>query len=277
MNALFIFLLFLTFNLTGFCNSDPINGDELAQYYDNYCNQIEQEKAWEELSKQFHLGLFPITKVYNGETMKQLQEEMVKECVKNLGLEKNALVLDVGCGIGGPMLTILSSHPNVRIDGIDISDKCLANASKLMRENQLEKRCHVLNMDAHAMSFKEGVYDCAFSLETLEHMNQKLVFKEIYRVLKDRGRLSVCVFCKKGVLNQKDELFLQSQEHFSLINKKEYFDLLQTIGFQNIEIIDLTDRIYPNFVYFCQDEHDLRNLIEEKKVGYIKINAVAIK
>ena len=41
-----------------------------------------------------------------------------------------------------------------------------------------------MNMDAHQLNFKSGMFDGAYALESIMHMNREKVLSEVHRVLK---------------------------------------------------------------------------------------------
>ncbi|MFH1545316.1 MAG: class I SAM-dependent methyltransferase [archaeon] len=87
-------------------------------------------------------------------------------------------ILDVGCSIGAFILL----DPN-RIQGIDIDKKALEEARK--------KGLKVQHMDLRKkFKLKDNEFSAIFSSYTIEHIENPLnMMKEIYRILKPKGRL----------------------------------------------------------------------------------------
>ncbi len=255
----------------------PIHPEELRIYYEENVQAMEQKASSQEIPTQLHIGLFTSSTVQTGETLEWAQEKMVNECVRDLIQRENVLILDIGCGFGGPLLWVLNAYPHVKVHGVDIHDSCIKKAEALLKEKTHQDRFKILKMDAHAMTFADETYDSVFAIESLDHMNQPLVFREIYRVLKNKGLFSFCSFCKKKELSQADEAFLLSTEFLTLWHQDEYENMLRNIGYEKIEIVDLTERIHPNFQTFYPEEVEFRALLDQKKIGYVKVKAVAKK
>lgn len=263
-----------------FQKTDPLFDfeNELSQRYDTYFERIEKNKD-EGLTNYLLVGLFSETcdnePIHKG-SLKKFQEKMVYKCIEELLVQRDAYALDVGCGLGGPLLFALKANPTLKIDGIDLFDKVLNRTAKLLSENHVEDRCDLLKMDSQKLSFESDRYDCVFALESLENMNQYRAFQEIFRVLKENGTLLFCEFYKKTSFNEEDARLL-SEINITLIEKNDYLEFLHEIGFQNIQIINLTNQISPNFKFFFPNEKRFSKLIREEKIGYIKVSATAIK
>jgi len=111
------------------------------------------------------------------------------ECLKIIeGLERGALILDVGCGNGRHSNWL--AREGFRIVGIDFSRRmievAMRNASKINVEVE-----YVVG-DACNLPFKDNVFDGVLSIALIHHLpSEKLRVKaveEVKRVLKPRGK-----------------------------------------------------------------------------------------
>lgn len=102
------------------------------------------------------------------------------------GTPSNLKVLDVGCGIGGPMRNIC------RFTGADVTGVTL-NQYQVDRGNILSNadpllgtsKCRSVQGDFMEMPFKDSTYDAAYAIEATCHAPDRVgVYSEIYRVLK---------------------------------------------------------------------------------------------
>ncbi|MBS0628766.1 MAG: methyltransferase domain-containing protein [Verrucomicrobia bacterium] len=246
--------------------------DDLLLSYAKYFDEI-RNKNRERLTGHLHLGLFDDN--CEGKSLKELQENMIHFVLGNL--RENAHALDIGCGVGGTALIALQKNPSLKIDAIDFLEINVQKARKLIHSNNLEGRCKLINLDAHYMSFSENTYDYAWAFEALMYMDQPIVLQKVFGVLKDQGVFKFCDFCIKEPLSEEDEVFIREEEFMSLLKESDYRILMGKIGFKDIEIVDLTNRIYPNFIVFYPESKAMCKLIEQGKIRYILVKATAVK
>jgi len=102
-------------------------------------------------------------------------------------------VLDVGCGIGGPMRNIC------KFTGADVTGLTL-NQYQVNRGNELcnldpqlgTTKCRSVQGDFMSMPFEDSTYDAAYAIEATCHAPDRVgVYSQIYRVLKP-GAIFAC-------------------------------------------------------------------------------------
>ena len=109
---------------------------------------------------------------------------------------KGKSVLDVGCGVGGPMRTIAGSEPTARITGISINryqvDTCNAyNAKKLLGD-----RCEAVRGNFLKMPFGDESFDGAYAVEATCHAPE---LEDVYGEVRDENpSLFVCEGPSRG-------------------------------------------------------------------------------
>ena len=119
------------------------------------------------------------------ESLEESKVRHQRAIISRLELEQGMKVVDVGCGIGGPMRRVIR-EAGVRVVGININDLQLAEAKRLNAEAGLEhmadfRKCSFADMsDIEADSF-----DAGYAIESTCHAQDKQrAFAEIFRVLK---------------------------------------------------------------------------------------------
>ncbi|MDE0246841.1 MAG: class I SAM-dependent methyltransferase [Gammaproteobacteria bacterium] len=119
------------------------------------------------------------------ESLEESKVRHQRAMISKLELQQGMKVIDVGCGVGGPMRRVIR-ETGVRVVGININEIQLAEAKKLNAEAGLEhmadfRKCSFADMsaiDAHT-------FDGGYAIESTCHaQNKQRAFAEIFRVLK---------------------------------------------------------------------------------------------
>lgn len=104
---------------------------------------------------------------------------------QNVNLSEVRNLLEVGCGVGAQSEIILRRFPDLKLTGLDRSQKQLSTAQQRLDSlPYAQGRFHLLEMDATNLNFKPGTYDGAFLCWILEHVPDPIrVLSEVRRVL----------------------------------------------------------------------------------------------
>ncbi len=107
------------------------------------------------------------------------------------GIDKGS-VLEIGSGPDYLGLEWLKKTEKTRLIGLEISANMIKVAQRNAGEYGLEARIKYILGDAHKIPFKDDEFDGVFSCESLhEWVEPRLIFSEIYRVLKPGGKFFV--------------------------------------------------------------------------------------
>jgi ubiquinone/menaquinone biosynthesis C-methylase UbiE len=102
---------------------------------------------------------------------------------------KQAIVLDIGCGDGATELFMQQYFPKWKVNAIDISVRSIITAEK----RNIDTASFSV-YDGLTIPFKDESFDVVFMAGVLHHIDLTLhqtIIKEIHRVLKKEGRLYV--------------------------------------------------------------------------------------
>jgi cyclopropane fatty-acyl-phospholipid synthase-like methyltransferase len=156
-------------------------------------------------------------------------------------------VLDVGCGEGG--LTTWAAARGHHVLGITIVPEHGTLCRALAKANGVADRCAFAVMDMDSLALPDGAVDLVVNQETLCHSRDKAVYvSEVYRVLRPGGLLRmVDLAVRPGPRTRQEEAkcraVLDGFEISSLFNATELQHNLESVGFRNIVVRDVTKRI----------------------------------
>ncbi|WVZ49690.1 hypothetical protein U9M48_001024 [Paspalum notatum var. saurae] len=131
------------------------------------------------------------------------REETLRESIKRfehfialqLGLKKGMKVLDVGCGIGGPLIEI-SRFSSTEITGLNNNAYQISRCKDLISSAGLSEQCNLIKGDFMNMPFPDNTFDAAYAIESTIHAPDLLgAYREIYRVLKPGQYFAVDELC----------------------------------------------------------------------------------
>lgn len=161
-------------------------------------------------------------------------------------LPDDAKILDVGCG-DGFHLELLKKYGNKKwmLEGIDIDER----AVEMAKNRGLNvKQGTIVDIENE----KQNFYDFAFTVQTIEHVEQPFEFlSAIRKVLKPKGKLVVVT---DNTDSYDFKIFKKSHwggyhfpRHWNLFNKKNLAKLGEKAGFKTEKI---TTQVSPvNWVY----------------------------
>ena len=130
-----------------------------------------------------------------GESFRDAILRHEQRLAQRLALRPDMTVLDVGCGVGGPMRNI-SRMAGCSIVGINNNAYQLGRAERLNADARLADRCRVVPGDFMAMPFPADTFDAAYAIEATVHAPDWTgVFGEVFRCLKPGGMFALYDWC----------------------------------------------------------------------------------
>jgi len=171
---------------------------------------------------------------------------------KLLGLEKDRemIILDAGCGVGGTSIYLGNKFPRAKFIGITISRKQVELAKRFARERNFNKNTSFFVMDYMKTAFPRNYFDDIFALESISYAPYKRGFvKEMHRILKPGGKLVViCPAMRKEKINPVLEKIYRWYHDgrgnpYSFPVLSRLLEYLKGNGFMNIKVKDLSKNI----------------------------------
>ncbi|MEA5571414.1 methyltransferase domain-containing protein [Calothrix sp. UHCC 0171] len=162
-------------------------------------------------------------------------------------------ILDVGCGIGGSSL-YLAGRFGAKVTGITLSPVQAERAKQRAREFGLGNRTNFQVADALNMPFADNSFDLIWSLESGEHMPDKVKFlQECHRVLKPGGTMIIVTWCHRPIDNFP--LTVEERKHLEeiyrvyclpyVISLPEYAEIARQLPLQNLRTADWSNAVAP--------------------------------
>ncbi len=151
------------------------------------------------------------------------RKEVAKKIIKQHYLQKNAEILEVGCGTGDNIAEILKLDKKWRGRGIDISTEMIEKAKEQYAYDRLSFSVMDIEKEAPAEQ-----YDVILLLGVVGYLqNNKQAFENIFKALKPGGLLLFTYGNKKSVFRKVRNLrSRQKKSHFKSYYPKQIISWL---------------------------------------------------
>lgn len=207
---------------------------------------------------------------------RQAQIDLIEELLGWAGVPSNQAlcepyrILDVGCGIGGSTLYLTEkfgsiAQNNLKSDGgvdrvtatgITLSPVQANRAIERAKIAGLESNVNFLVADALNMPFPDESFDLVWSLESGEHMPDKIKFlQECCRVLKPGGTLILATWCHRPLGETAGELTDAERKELAeiyrvyalpyVISLPEYEEIVRSLPLTSIRSADWSKAVAP--------------------------------
>jgi SAM-dependent methyltransferase len=168
--------------------------------------------------------------------------EATAHVVAKLGLDPEAHVLDVGCGIGGAT-RFIASQVGCRVTGIDLTPEFVEVARRLTELTGLDGKIAFEVASALDMPFEDGAFDAAITLHVAMNIPERAaLYAEIARVMKPGAAFCIYDVMKAGAGELAYPVpWAETPETSHLTSAEEMRGLLDTAGFEVGEVEDRSD------------------------------------
>ena len=213
------------------------HAETVREYYD-LCSEF-MVFGW---SESLHF-----TPLASGESLEEAQIRHQRMMIGKLELQEGMTVVDVGCGVGGPMRRVVQ-EAGVRVVGINSSEVQLAKAKALDAETGIEHLVDYVACSFMDMSgIEDDTFDRGYAIESTCHAPDKAgAFAEIYRVLRPGALFwgqEMCLTDKFNPDDAKHQTVKRRLRHGIALNEIATMDevgrALEDAGFLVEEMKDL--------------------------------------
>lgn len=169
-------------------------------------------------------------------------------------MKKGSKVLDVGCGVGGPMRN-MAVFSQANIEGITINQYQVNIGNKYNEKSGLSGLCKLIRGDFQELPWPDNTFDAAYEIEATCHSPDRVTtFSGINRVLKPGGLFAgyEWVMTDKYDPNNKNHVRvkegievgngLPTLQHYTHI-----VECLEKAGFEVIEYFDANAGVHSKF------------------------------
>lgn len=201
----------------------------------------------------------------------------VQKLASLLTLNEATRVLDLGAGYGGTA-RYLAKTSGCHVDCLNLSEVQNQRNRRLNREQGFADQLRVIDGNFEAIPSETEQYEVVLSQDSILHSGNRLqVLEEVYRVLKPGGEFIFtdpmqCDDCPEGVLQPVlDRIHLDSMGSIGF-----YTQTAEKLGFEKIQIIEMTAQLVDHYSYVLQEVEARANeilkvcsqdYIERMKVG----------
>lgn len=158
--------------------SIEVRKKKYADMVNHFYNLVTDFYEWG-WGQSFHFG-----PRFHNETFNESIKRAEYHLASRLGLKPGMKVLDVGCGVGGPMRNI-AMFSGASIEGITINHYQVKIGNKYNEANGLAHLCKLNQGDFQTLPWPDNYFDGAYEIEATCHSPDRVVtFTGIARVLK---------------------------------------------------------------------------------------------
>ena len=159
-------------------------------------------------------------------------ESLSRWGISHLDIEKDDLILDIGCGSGVNVERFLEFSEKVY--GIDYFKLAVEKSIRLNQKAIDEGRCEIIQSSVSNLPFEDNSFDILTAFETVYFWPDIVDdLKEARRVLKDDG---ILLICNEAVPKPDDERQRELVEllGMNIYSEDQFYEYLREAGFSEV-------------------------------------------
>nr|A0A075D657.1 RecName: Full=Picrinine-N-methytransferase; Short=VmPiNMT; AltName: Full=Gamma-tocopherol-like methyltransferase PiNMT; Short=VmTLMT [Vinca minor]AHH02782.1 tocopherol-like methyltransferase [Vinca minor] len=251
--------------------------EAVAEFYDKSTD------AWEVFfGEHLHDGFYEPGTTATIPGSKVAVVRMIDELLRFAGIsddpeKKPKTMLDVGCGLGGTCLHVAKKY-DIKCTGITISPEQVKCAQDLAATQGLESKVSFDVGDALDMPYKDGTFDLVFTIQCIEHIQDKEKFiREMVRVAAPGAPVVIAGYAARNLspseesLKPEEKMVLEKIcDHIVLswlCSTGDYVKWLTPLPVQDIKVWDLTQNITPFYPLCIKEAFTWKSFTSLLKMG----------
>jgi ubiquinone/menaquinone biosynthesis C-methylase UbiE len=191
-------------------------------------------------------------------------ENLVHRMATLAGLNRESILLDVGCGHGSQDIYINETFAPQRIDAVDVTWKHIESGRRRAIKAGCAHKVRFHHGTATRLPFYDGSHTHLLSIEAPEHFNtREQFFREASRVLKPGGVLALADYTlKRPPKSVADKIIVESVRRLwkvpseNVDTAESYVEKLLRTGFENVQIEEVGAATIPGY-YFEQKRPEI--------------------
>nr|AHH02784.1 tocopherol-like methyltransferase [Vinca minor] len=195
-------------------------------------------------------------------------------------------MLDVGCGIGGTCLHVAKKY-DIKSTGINISPEQAKCAQDRAAAQGLETKVSFDVGDAVDLPYPDGTFDMVFTLQCIEHIQDKEKFiSEMVRVAAPGAPIVILSSGHRNLSPSEESLKPEEKKQLKkmcdllllsgLCSSSDYVNWLTPLSIEDIKTADWTQNVTPFYPLFLKEVFSWKVFISMLMKGGWSIIKVAL-
>lgn len=154
----------------------------------------------------------------SGEGLHAAQRRQEAGMAELLGLGPGTKVADVGCGVGGPLVSV-AKVSGASVTGVNFNAEQVAKTRRAIGRAGLEGTCDAMLANYLDVPLEDGFFDAAYSYEAICHAPDKdLCFRELFRLIRPGGQVALTEWCLTEGFDEGDSTHRDIRERVEFAN-----------------------------------------------------------
>lgn len=154
-------------------------------------------------------------------------------------------VLDIGCGLGGVDVHLVTHHKADLVTGIDVEQLLIDRCDALAEKYQVGAQTNFVRVDPGPLPFADEDFDVVTSKDSIIHiLDKQALAADVYRVLVPGGWFVASDWLSgyDGEPSAEMRAYLEAEGlDFGLASAEVYRQAMVAAGFSDIDVVDRND------------------------------------